>query len=101
MKTFLKVCAFILCFAVGTAAVGALTWSFLYVSVPTIADKTDELFKWNEYAEEENNNGDLTDEEQNPVEPEGPTDEEQTPVDPEVEATAFIFENEIAKITIG
>ena len=93
MKNFGKVLVFILCFAVGASAVTALTWSVLYVAVPSIATETDKLFKWNEFAE---NKDETNDENTNEENPDVITPEE----DENVEATSFVFENDYAKIVI-
>lgn len=83
MKTLGKILAFILCFAVGASAVTALTWSVLYVAVPSIADSTDKLFGWNDYADVEDKTED---------------NEEDTALLPNPTA---VFENENIKITLG
>ena len=49
MKTFGKIVGGILV----TAVVGVLLWAIFYLSVPAIEDKTDKLFKWNDYAVED------------------------------------------------
>lgn len=94
MKEFLKGLGLTLAILVGVSAVTALTWSVLYVSVPSIATETDKLFKWNEFAETEDETNDDTTDDENP---DVITPEE----DENVEATAFVFGNDKVKITIG
>lgn len=38
---------------VGTAVIAVLMWTCLYLTVPNIKDKTDQIFKWNDYKVEE------------------------------------------------
>ena len=46
---FLKVLSGLFTFVI----VSVILWTVLYLAVPAIEDKTDKLFKWNDYAVEE------------------------------------------------
>ena len=93
MKEFLKGLGLTLAIIFVGSAITALTWSVLYVAVPSIATETDKLFKWNEFAENKDETNDENTDEENP---DVITPEE----DENVEATSYVFENDFAKIVI-
>lgn len=60
-----------------------VTWGVLYLCVPTIKDKTDKTFHWGDYVE---------------APADDKKDDEQTST---ATGTAFVFENNLIKITVG
>lgn len=49
MKTFGKIVGGIFI----ALLISVLTWASVYLAVPAVQDKTDKLFKWNDYAVED------------------------------------------------